>query len=292
MTFMNRRTFLAAALAIAALGCSSSPSQAAPFQPTRFSVEVRGAGPDVILIPGLTAGRDVWRSTAEAVPGYRYHFVQVAGFAGEPVAGNGEGPVVAPVAEEIARYIADRQLSRPALVGHSMGGTLAMMVGSRHPDLIGRIMVVDMLPQPASLVGGTAANLGPLAGSLRGMLNSEGGKALFASLLGSLTPPNSVNRQSHPDVVARAMHDLAGIDLTGDLARIKAPLFVVYASPDANRHGWIDQRFANAYADKRGVELIRIDQSGHMIMFDQPRRFRQTLSAFLGPLSETGRRGR
>ncbi len=28
------------------------------FEPTRFSVEVRGRGPDVILIPGLTAGRE------------------------------------------------------------------------------------------------------------------------------------------------------------------------------------------------------------------------------------------
>ena len=68
--------------------------------------------------------------------------------------------MVSPLADEIARYIADRRLDRPAIVGHSMGGTLAMMIGARNPYLAGRIMVVDMLPQPAGLFGGTAAGMG------------------------------------------------------------------------------------------------------------------------------------
>src|ERR1043166_5432263 len=126
---MNRRLLL---LGMIALACLAAPSRAQPFQPTRFSVQVVGRGPDVILIPGLTSGRDVWRATAAAVPGYRYHLVQVAGFAGEPARGNRAGPVIAPLAEEIARYIADRHLVRPAIIGHSMGGTLAMMIAARH----------------------------------------------------------------------------------------------------------------------------------------------------------------
>ena len=80
---MNRRTLILAAVALALAG---APAAAQRFEPTRFSVEVRGQGPDVILIPGLTAGREVWRATAAAVPGYRYHLIQVAGFAGEPLA--------------------------------------------------------------------------------------------------------------------------------------------------------------------------------------------------------------
>ena len=125
---MNRRRFILAALAFPLVACAPAVLEAAPFVPTRFSVEIRGSGPDVILIPGLTSGRDVWRTTLGAAPGYRYHLIQIAGFAGEPVRGNRDGPVMAPVADEIARYIASRRLDRPAIVGHSMGGTLAMMV--------------------------------------------------------------------------------------------------------------------------------------------------------------------
>ncbi|HET9429495.1 MAG TPA: alpha/beta hydrolase [Allosphingosinicella sp.] len=278
---MNRRRFLIAAIALGVFGCAPSATEAAPFQPTRFSVQVAGSGPDVILIPGLTAGRDVWQPTARALPGYRYHLIQVSGFAGEPTRGNARGPVVAPLADEIARYIVDRGLDRPAIVGHSMGGTVAMLIGARRPDLAGRIMVVDMLPQPAGLVGGTAADLGPLADSLRGMLDSEGGRSLLGSLLTSFNPSDRGNRRSDPDVVGRAMQELARIDLTGDLRRIRTPLTVVYASADSRDRAAVDRNYAGAYAAKAGARLVRIDNSGHMIMLDQPVRFRQALSDFL-----------
>lgn len=279
---MNRRSFLFAGLAALLAACAPSAGEAAPFAPTRFSVEVRGSGPDVILIPGLTAGRGVWRATAGAVPGYRYHLVQVAGFAGEPARGNAEGPVVAPLADELARYIAERGLERPAIVGHSMGGTLAMMIGARHPRLAGRIMVVDMLPQPAGLFGGGAADLGPFGETLRNALSSPGGRRLFGSLMTAFSPPDSPNARSDPDVVARAMHELAGIDLAPRLPRIAAPLTIVYASPDAQARAAIDRQFAAAYAGARGARLVRIDGSGHMVMLDQPARFQAALRQFLG----------
>src|SRR5215210_4068912 len=153
------KILLAATLGLAALGAAMPTpvppvAVSKPFAPTRFSVMVQGSGPDVILIPGLTGSREVWKGTVAAVPGYRYHLVQVAGFAGTPPRGNAQGNVVAPLAEEIARYIRSRGLRQPAIVGHSMGGTVAMMVAARHPSLAGKVMVVDMLPQPAGIIGG------------------------------------------------------------------------------------------------------------------------------------------
>lgn len=282
---MNRRSFIVAGLALG-LGVSTPLSvatvaAAAQFEPTRFSVQVRGEGPDVILIPGLTAGRGVWSSTVNSVDGYRYHLLQVSGFAGEPARGNAEGAVVAPLADEIARYIRERGLSRPAIVGHSMGGTVAMMIAARHPDLAGRIMVVDMLPQPAGLFGGSAADLGPLASSLSRALSGPSGRRLFGSIVSAFSPPDSANARSDPDVVARAMDELAGMDLTPQLPRIRAPLTIVYASPDDGSSATIDRQFANAFAAARGAQLVRIDASGHMIMLDQPRRFQAALREFL-----------
>ncbi|HKR25522.1 MAG TPA: alpha/beta hydrolase [Allosphingosinicella sp.] len=275
---MNRRLFLFCA---AALAVAPAPAAAQRFEPTRFSVEVRGSGPDVILIPGLTAGREVWRATAASVPGYRYHLVQVAGFAGEPARGNRAGPVVAPLADELVRYIADRRLDRPAIVGHSMGGTLAMMVAARRPALAGRIMVVDMLPEPAGLLGGSAAGWAPLSRTLGSMIATPGGRALFGAFMGAFSPPNSGNRLSDPDVVGRATHELMQMDVTAELPRIRAPFTIVYASPDPRVRTAIDRQFAAAYAPARGARLVRIDASGHMVMLDQPARFRAELLRFL-----------
>ncbi|HWT11228.1 MAG TPA: alpha/beta hydrolase [Allosphingosinicella sp.] len=279
---MNRRTFVLAGAALALVGCAPAAVGAAPaFQPTRFSVQVRGTGPDVLLIPGLTSGREVWNATVRAVPGYRYHLIQVAGFAGEPARGNAEGAVVAPLAEEIARYIEENRLGRPAIVGHSMGGTLAMMIAARRPAAAGRVMVVDMLPQPAGLFGGSAADMGPLASRLRNMIGTPGGRQLFASFMSAFSPPEAANRRSDPDVVGRAMHDLAGLDLAPQLPRIRAPLTIVYGSPDPQARAAVDRTFAAAFAPARGARLVRIDGSGHMVMLDQPARFQAALRAFL-----------
>jgi N-formylmaleamate deformylase len=280
---MRWSIFLAAALGLAGLGAAAaapapSAPAARPFAPTRFSVVVQGTGPDVILIPGLTGSRDVWKGTAAAVPGYRYHFVQVAGFANTPARGNAKGNVVGPVAEEVARYIHARGLRRPAIVGHSMGGTVAMMVAARHPSLPGKLMVVDMLPQPAGILGGDAAGMRGLADSLRDLGASPGGRRLVESAIRLFGNPEG---GADPDVTARATHELALTDLTAELPRIAAPLTVVYASLDPSRRSADDGRYRAAYARKRGAKLIRIDDSGHMIMYDQPARFRAELKAFL-----------
>jgi pimeloyl-ACP methyl ester carboxylesterase len=272
---MNRRHFIAAGLAVVLIGCTPSAAEAAPpFSPTRFSVEVKGSGPDVILIPGLTAGRDVWSGAVAAIPGYRYHLVQVSGFAGEPVRGNAQGAVVAPLADEIGRYIAATGLQRPAIVGHSMGGTLAMMIAARQPEKVGKVMVVDMLPQPAGLFGSSAANLGPLAGSLRNIVSSPSGRRLVESFLGNR------GDRSDPEVVSRAMHELANTDLTRELPKIKAPLTVVYAGRDPEAAARADRSYRTGYASAK-ARLVRIDNSGHMIMYDQPSRFAQAMKDFL-----------
>ncbi len=280
---MKTPILAAAALGLACLGAAAPPpapsaSAARPFAPTRFSVVVQGTGPDVILVPGLTGSREVWKGSVAAVPGYRYHLLQVAGFANTPARGNARGEVVAPLAEEVARYIHSRGLRRPAIVGHSMGGTVAMMVAARHPSLAGKVMVVDMLPQPAGILGGDAVGIRGLADGLRDLGSTPGGRRLVESAIRLFGNPEG---GADPDVTARATHELALTDLTAELPRIAAPLTVVFASLDPSRRAADDSRYRAAYARKRGARLVRIDDSGHMIMYDQPARFRAELKRFL-----------
>lgn len=280
---MKRRDFLLAAAAAFAVACvPNAEAGARPFSSNRISVVVQGSGPDVVLIPGLTASRDMWKGTVAAVPGYRYHLVQVNGFAGTKAAANASGPVLEPVATEIARYIEARKLKAPALIGHSMGGTLTMMIAARRPELVGRAMVVDMLPQPAGLFGSDASRLGPLAESLRGVFATPGGKRLLGNLIGTYGADGGDN--SDPDVVAQASHELALTNLAPELPKIRAPMTILFATPTvsgAPEHVRLVQNYRAAYAGARTARLKPIPQSGHMIMFDQPRRFSAEVKAFL-----------
>ncbi|MEA3065830.1 MAG: hypothetical protein QOJ27_2282, partial [Sphingomonadales bacterium] len=159
---------------------AAAAAKPAPFASDRLSVEVTGSGPDVVLIPGLSSSPQVWQGAVAAVPGYRYHLVHVAGFASKPPGANGSGPVVEPVAEEIARYIRQRKLKKPAIVGHSLGGAWAIMIAGRHPELVSKVMVVDMLPVLGAMFGGPTAtpeSVRPIAEQIRTGIAGSAGEA-------------------------------------------------------------------------------------------------------------------
>ena len=263
---------------------SAAPAAAAPFKPTRFSVTVTGSGPDVILIPGLASSPGIWRGTVAGVRGYRYHLVHVSGFAGAAAGGNRQGAVAAPVAQEIAAYIQANRLSRPAVVGHSMGGSVAMMLAARHPGAVGRVMVVDMLPATATAFGVPQTAAKPLAKLIGG--EWEGVDRIrrdLKSVFGRFGNSNWLESRSDAGVVGRSMEELIATDLTRELPRIRAPLTVLYACPATLKFtcGQIDRTYSLAYRSRPGTRLVRVDRSGHSIMLDQPAVFQATLKAFL-----------
>ncbi len=259
---------------------AASPSA---FVSKRIAVSVRGTrgpgGRDVLLIPGLASGPAIWSGLASRLPGHRLHLVRVAGFDGMAAGPNATGPLLAPVAAELARYIREQRLSAPAVIGHSMGGTLAMMLGLRADTRPDRVMVVDMLPDGAGMVGGTSSGLGYLATQLNGYFTgTKAGRQLLAQMVRQA--PSA--RNSDPGVIAQALTELAQTDLTARIRYIPVPLTVLYAVPsDSSLARTQAQRYRAAYAKARALTLEGIGPSGHMVMLDQPEKFAEAVRAFL-----------
>jgi pimeloyl-ACP methyl ester carboxylesterase len=293
-TSLSRRSLLAAAAFAAFLPLASA--LAAPFESTRITVRTEGSGPDVVLIPGLNSSPRAWASTVAALPGYRYHLVQVSGFAGQPVGGNTEGKVAAPVADEIARYIKETGLKQPAVIGHSMGGTMGMMLAARHPDALSRLMVVDMYPYLGNFFAGPGAppekveavanavmagirNASPeqraknTSDTIVGMVNTEAMRA------GAI----SDSAASDLDVSSRAYRELIVTNLIPELGNITKPVTVLYVQPKSVPipAEQFDFAYKSAYAPVKNLTLKRIPDSAHFIMWDQPQRFQGEVKAFL-----------
>ncbi len=296
---VSRRTLLAALFAFAATALV--PAYAAEFKSERISVTAEGEGSDVILIPGLNSSPRVWREMMRAVPGHRYHLVQVSGFAGQARGGNTQGAVAAPVAEEIARYIAAGGLKKPAVIGHSMGGTIGLMLAARHPELPSRLMVVDMIPFLGAMFGPpgtTADSVKPMADSLLAQMRAAepaARQARATATIGGMVDTVSMRAgaiddtlKSDADVSARAYHELIVTDLVPELGRISVPTTVLYVVPkamnltDEKMDGW----YKAAYAPLKGVTLKRIASSAHFIMWDQPAQFQGEVKSFLGDAAQ------
>lgn len=283
-----------------------APAQAAPkacaadsklVERKRFTVEVSGKGPDLILIPGLSTPREVWAATCARLSGkYRIHSVQVRGF-GDAAGANAQGPVLEPFAQELAAYISSAGMKKPAIIGHSMGGLTAMMIAARHPGLPGKLMAVDALPFIGSLFGPqtNVEIVKPRAESMRQMLlaqaaQPQGGEA--ASSGGqSATMSNSVEgrasvakwmRAADLRVVAQAMYDDFTTDLRPEMPKITAPLTLLYPQDEsvltAER---AEQTYRTGFDGAKTLKMVRIPQSYHFIMLDQPALFDKEVDSFL-----------
>lgn len=298
---MQRRGVLAglvmAVSMLAACASTSVAPQTPVFASERISVTTQGSGRDVIFIPGLSSSREVWDTTVAALgDGYRVHLVQLNGFAGAPVGANGEGPVAAPVAEEIARYIRETDLERPAVIGHSMGGTMGMMLTARHPDLVGKLMVVDMFPFMGAMFGGpnaTAESLAPVANQIRTVMAASPQGAVSEQTIQTINSmvrteaerPRIIEhaRLSNVATVANAYHELIVTDLRPELGAITQPMTVLFVIPPQmpitpeQYEGFMRA----SYAGVPQARIVKIDNAYHFIMIDEFDRFMDEVRTFL-----------
>jgi pimeloyl-ACP methyl ester carboxylesterase len=292
--FSRRRLIAGAVAALACLPLSSA--WAAPFASERISVRTQGSGPDVVLVPGLNSSPRAWALTVAAMPGYRFHLVQISGFAGQPVGANTSGNVAAPVAEEIARYIAESKLQQPAVVGHSMGGTIGLMLAARHPEALSRLMVVDMIPYLGAMFAGPTATPAQvtvvadrIAAGMRSATPEQRTARAGETINGMVDNPGmragaiKDSLDSDADVGTRAFRELLVTNLTPELGKIAVPVMVLYVQPKSvpTPPAQFDAVYKAAYAPVKNLTMKRIPDSAHFIMWDQPQRFQAELAAFL-----------
>lgn len=270
----------------------------ADFRSGRFHVRVEGTeGPHLILIPGLSSAPPIWDGLIARLEGpHRIHVLHVQGFAGAAPMDNATGPVAAPVAEDLARYIREQGIENPIVIGHSMGGTIALMLAARHPDLVGRLMIVDQIPFMGQAFGGPGAtpqSVTPVADGLRAtyvgatpdqwraMMTAGIGRAILSEPMRA--GPIAQAIASDQTVSADALHELIVTDLRPELAAVTAPTRVLYIPlpvPGVSAEQ-TDALYRAAYAAVPGVTLKRIDGAGHFIMLDQPDAFAAEVNAFL-----------
>lgn len=264
----------------------------------RITVAVRGNGPDIVLIPGLTCSAAVWDATARHLESrYRVHLVQVAGFAGTPTGANANGPVLQPTEEAIFDYIRAQKLRSPRVIGHSMGGLLGLRLAIDHPESIGSLMIVDALPFAGGIFGAkSVADIEPSAAAMRDAIIAQTQDAYAQSetqMIRSLVKSEQGRKlvttwalASDKSVVARAFYESLTTDLRPKLADIKIPVTILYPWDKAIGlpQAAVDKFYAENYAALPHKRLVRIDNALHFIMLDQPEAFLDEVDKFAKPL--------
>ncbi|MBS1122034.1 MAG: bioH [Deltaproteobacteria bacterium] len=264
---------------VAACGSSAAAPAPSRFEPRSFTVEVTGSGRPIVLLPGLGCSGAVWNETITHLTTGTHrktvevHTLTAAGFAGHaPI----EGPLTATMRAELADYIRDRHLDHPVIVGHSMGGFLAIWLAETEPDLVGPIVSIDSSPAP-----GDEAWARRIRDSWATLSAGSFAKEARRYYGGMFTDPKQLELvladvvRSDPRTMAATFYELFTTDLRPKLAQIKVPVLAILAD------GPHQQAIRARVAKIPSHEVIVVPHTRHFVMQDDPAGFQRALDGFL-----------
>ncbi|NQU70972.1 MAG: alpha/beta fold hydrolase [Rhodospirillales bacterium] len=103
-----------------------------------------GDGPPVVILHGLFGSGRNWAGIAKQLAAsHRVYLVDARNHGESPWA---DTMTYAEMAQDVADFIAAENLDRPVVIGHSMGGKIAMTLALSHGDRLGGLVVMDIAP--------------------------------------------------------------------------------------------------------------------------------------------------
>lgn len=251
--------------------------------------EVYGKGRPVLFLHGWLGSWQLWRPTIELVgEQYRTYSLDFWGFGESRRAGTSEEAVqefsVDAYVDMVGQFMDRLGIPKAALVGHSMGGTVALKCALEYPERVVKVAVIGSPVNGESLypglkIGGNPimAGLGftfyPILRAIVGTylyFSANDGAAIRKMMLKDLS---QVTLQSF----FQSIGTLHRTDLTNQLHRIQQPVLGMYGKKDIivnfNQHELV-ARIENA-------QLSLYGNAGHFPMADDPERFVNELLAFL-----------
>lgn len=109
--------------------------------------QIIGDGPPLIVLHGLFGSGTNWRSFARRMAGLReVHLLDLRNHGRSPHSDQMSYPLMA---ADLVAYMDERNMDASTLLGHSMGGKVAMRVALDQPDRVSDLVVVDIAPVAA-----------------------------------------------------------------------------------------------------------------------------------------------
>ena len=263
-------------------------------------VERHGSGGrPLILVPGLASGGWVWQETVRAFSGeHAVYVLTLPGFDGRPPAAANAFAVARTAIEKL---IAQRRLDKPVIVGHSLGGTLALAVAEEKPAQVGGVVSIDGLPVMPGTEALTPPERSRYAEGLKTRM-ADTDPARFGAQqqaymrtigvvdMGKADDIALLTGRSDPASSGQYAADVLALDLRPGLKDIAVPVLVIapWFAPDGAQQGLSAAAKADYYralmAGAPRVATVTVEPARHFAMIDQPQQVNDAIRKYLSSL--------
>jgi len=230
--------------------------------------------PPVILIHGAGGNHLYWPAEVRRLSSYRVLAPDLPGH------GKSEGSglqSVSSYAQALRDWMDALEIRRAVLVGHSMGGAIALQMAAKHPERIAALVLVS-----------TGARLRVAADLLENTRHpttfSNAVGWILERSFGPEAPPRLVELagsrmlETRPSVLYGDFLACDLFDISDQLTEIRQPALVLHGSEDRMTPPRLSQFLAGSLPNAR---LASVPGAGHMLMLERPEAVAAALQSFL-----------
>lgn len=248
--------------------------------------EYGSGGAPLILLHGLFGSARNWASVARTLSDT--HHVYAIDLRNHGASERAMSMTYEEMADDVAAFIAAQGIADPVIMGHSMGGKVAMRLALGQPDLLKGLIVVDIAPvtyghdmldyiaamQMLDLSG--EMRRAELEEELRGEVDDPG---ISAFLMTNLERANGgFQWRINLTAISAGMSAISSFSVP-DGATYDGPTAFIAGSKSAYIRDDHRDRITELFPAAR---TVTIKDSNHWVHADKPEAFLKTVQAFLG----------
>jgi pimeloyl-ACP methyl ester carboxylesterase len=238
---------------------------------------VTGDGRPVLALHGWAGSvKSFWPVAERLAPqGYQVHLIDLPGFGQSDLPSQVWG--VEDYMRFVVAYLDDRGLDRTAILGHSFGGRIGLVLAAEHPDRVRKMVLADAagLRRPLSL-NQQARNL--FARIARQALTALRLETLRTRLQDSYNRRYASEDYLNAGPLRETFLRVIEQDLTSYAERIQTPTVLIWGSQDTDTPLWQGRRLEQLIPD---AGLIVFEGAGHFSYLDRLHDFVRIVDHFL-----------
>ncbi|HEY1015596.1 MAG TPA: alpha/beta hydrolase [Herpetosiphonaceae bacterium] len=248
--------------------------------------ETFGRGRPVLFLHGWLGSWRYWMPTMEVVArDFRTYSFDFWGFGdSDKTGGTGSNSVsITNFSDQVIRFLDSMGIEKVPLVGHSMGGMVALKTAIRYPDRVSKVAAVG-----APIVGTSLSGLLKLTDNQyvsRAMARVPVvTKFLFRWFLGDINDTSSgeiLDDSVKPteESLRRAVGSMMRTDLRPELDQLRMPTLIIHGARD----DIVNPNQADIFLQRElpNVQVFVMTESRHFPFLDESAQFNKVLQTFL-----------